>query len=222
MKYLKHLILTVLVFTISVSYSQQDPQYTQYMYNMNILNPAYAGSQETLSIGLLGRTQWVGIEGAPKTMTASIHAPVGKNVGLGFSAIADEIGPIKEQNIFADFSYTLQISEQGRLAFGVKAGVAFQDINFLKLSTDQQADPLFSNNLNEQYPNFGAGAFYYTDKYYIGLSMPNMLETRHFKRKNGIVTSASERMHYFLTGGYVFEISPENPFTTLVNEVWIK
>jgi len=209
MKYIKEIIIVVFTLTISLSYSQQDSQYTQYMYNMNILNPAYAGSQGTLSLGLFGRTQWVGIPGAPKTMTASIHAPVGKNVGLGLSVIADEIGPIKEQNLYADFSYTLETSEEGRLAFGVKGGISFQDINFLKLSKQQQDDPLLSNNLNENYPNFGAGVYYYTDNYYIGLSMPNMLETRHFKKKNGVITSASERMHYFLTGGYVFNVSED-------------
>lgn len=188
-------------------YSQQDAQYTQYMYNMNILNPAYAGSQGTLSIGLLGRTQWVGLTGAPKTMTAAIHAPVGRNVGLGFSAIADEIGPVKEQNVFVDFSYTLETSDEGRLAFGIKGGLTMQNIDYFKLSISQEEDPLFSNNLNETFPNFGAGAFYYTDDFYVGLSMPNMLETRYFEKRNGIISNASENMHYFLTSGYVFDIS---------------
>lgn len=194
---------------VSLMYSQQDPQYTQYTYNMNVVNPAYAGSQGTLSIGLLGRTQWVGLDGSPKTMTAVIHAPVGKNVGLGFSVIADEIGPVREQNIYADFSYTLQTSDEGRLAFGLKGGVTFQNIDFLKLSISDQEDPLFSENLNQTHPNFGAGAFYYTDNFYVGLSMPNMLETRHFEKKSGIITSASEKMHYFLTSGYVFDISDD-------------
>ncbi|MDP3314335.1 type IX secretion system membrane protein PorP/SprF [Lutibacter sp.] len=209
MKKVKLLFLLVAFITASLSYSQQDPQYTQYMYNMNVLNPAYAGSQGTLSIGLLGRTQWVGIDGAPSTMTAVIHAPVGRNVGLGFSAIADKIGPVKEQNIYADFSYTIETSDEGRLAFGVKGGFTSQNIDFFKLSTNQANDPLISDNLNEIYPNFGAGTFYYTDKFYVGLSMPNMLETRHFKRGNGIISSASEKMHYFLTSGYVFDISDD-------------
>ena len=207
MKHIKIIIVVIFTLIGTLSYSQQNPQYTQYMYNMNILNPAYAGSQGTLSIGLLGRTQWAGFEGAPRTMTAVIHAPVGRNVGLGLSMITDEIGPIKEQHVFADFSYTLKTSDEGRLAFGVKGGISFQNINFFKLSRQQQNDPLFSNNLNESYPNFGSGIYYYTNKLYVGLSMPNMLETRHFKKRNGIITSASERMHYFLTGGYVFEIS---------------
>lgn len=193
----------------SLAYSQQDPQYTQYMYNMNVLNPAYAGSQGTLSLGLLGRTQWVGLQGAPRTLTAAIHAPVGRNVGLGFSVIADEIGPVKEQNVYADFSYTMETSDEGRLAFGLKGGFTFQTIDFLRLSTNQQGDPLFSENLNKTYPNFGAGVFYYTDEFYVGLSMPNMLETRYFEKKAGLITTASEKMHYFLTSGYVFDVSED-------------
>ena len=209
MKSIRILILGLFTLLISEVYGQQDPQYTQYMYNMNVVNPAYAGSQGTLSIGLLGRIQWVNLPGAPRTVTAAIHAPVGKNVGLGFSVIADEIGPVTEQNVYADFSYTIQTSDEGRLAFGVKGGLTMQNIDFLKLSIDRQDDPLFGENLNQTYPNFGAGAFYYTDDFYVGLSMPNMLETRHFNKKGGIISSASEKMHYFLTTGYVFEISQD-------------
>ena len=209
MKKIKFILVGLMGLITSLSYSQQDPQYTQYMYNMNVLNPAYAGSQGTLSLGLLGRTQWVGLQGAPRTITAAIHAPVGRNVGLGFSVIADEIGPVKEQNVYADFSYTMETSDEGRLAFGLKGGFTFQTIDFLRLSTDQQGDPLFSENLNKTYPNFGAGVFYYTDEFYIGLSMPNMLESRYFEKKAGIITTASEKMHYFLTSGYVFDVSED-------------
>jgi type IX secretion system PorP/SprF family membrane protein len=209
MKKIKILIVGVITLIGAVAYGQQDPQYTQYMYNMNVVNPAYAGSQGTLSIGLLGRTQWVNLSGSPKTITAAIHAPVGKNVGLGFSVIADKIGPVSEQNAYADFSYTIETSEEGRLAFGVKGGFTFQAIDFLKLSIKDQDDPLFSENLNQTFPNFGTGLLYYTDNFYAGISMPNMLESRHFEKKSGIITKASEKMHYFITTGYVFDISQD-------------
>ena len=207
MKNIKLLILGIFILAISSIHGQQDPQYTQYMYNMNVLNPAYAGSQGTLSIGVLGRTQWVGFEGAPRTITAVIHAPISEKTGLGLSVIADEIGPVKEQNIYGDFSYTIDLSDEKKLAFGLKAGFTFQAIEFSRLSIEQQGDELFAENLNEVYPNIGAGAFYYTDKFYVGLSMPNMLETRHFEKKAGRISNASEKMHYFLTSGYVFDIS---------------
>ncbi|MFT5215805.1 MAG: type IX secretion system PorP/SprF family membrane protein [Glaciecola sp.] len=128
---------------------------------------------------------------------------------MGFSAIADEIGPVKEQNVNADFSYTIKTSEEGRLAFGIKGGFTFQTIDFLRLSTNQSDDPLFTDNLNEVYPNFGAGAFYYTDNFYLGLSMPNMLEIRNFEKRSGTVSNASLRRHYFFTSGYVFDMSED-------------
>lgn len=209
MKRIIIILLGILTLTTTDIYGQQDPQYTQYMYNMNVVNPAYAGSQGTLSIGLLGRTQWVNLIGAPRTLTAVIHAPIGKNVGLGFSAIADEIGPVKEQNVYADFSYTIETSEEGRMAFGLKGGFTFQNVDIFSLSVNQQGDPLFTNDINETYPNFGFGGFYYTDKYYVGLSVPNLLESRHFEKKAGIISKASEKMHYFLTSGYVFDVSED-------------
>ncbi len=206
------LFLALIIVLLSInSYAQQDPQYTQYMYNMNVLNPAYAGSKGTLSIGILGRTQWVGIDGAPKTFTLSTHAPFGEKVGLGLSAIVDKIGPIKEQNVFADFSYTINTSEQGKLAFGLKAGFTFHNLDELTLTTIDPNDPSILNFDNRTFPNFGAGAFYYTDKFYVGLSLPNVLETKHFERGNGL-TKASEKVHYFLTSGYVFDVSESLKF----------
>ena len=117
--------------------AQQDPQYTQYMYNMNVVNPAYAGSRGTLSLGLLGRSQWTSVDGAPKSFTFDAHAPLGKKVGVGLSVISDEIGPAKEQNIYADVSYTLATSDVGRLAFGLKGGVTLLNVNLLGCSVAQ-------------------------------------------------------------------------------------
>jgi len=189
--------------------AQQDPQYTQYMYNMNVVNPAYAGSRGTLSLGLLGRTQWTSVDGAPKTFTFDAHAPVGEKVGVGLSIISDEIGPSKEQNIYADVSYTLATSDVGRLAFGLKAGVTLLDVNLLDATLPESStgnDPVFDENINDAYPNFGAGVYYYTDKWYAGFSVPNILKSEHMDKDN-INTKASEEVHYFLTGGYVFDLS---------------
>jgi len=189
--------------------AQQDPQYTQYMYNMNVVNPAYAGSRGTLSLGLLGRSQWTSVDGAPKTLTFDVHAPLGKKVGVGLSVIADEIGPAKETNIYADFSYTLTTSEEGRLAFGLKGGVTLLNVNLLDVvlpQTGSAGDPVFDENINDTFPNFGAGVYYYTNKWYAGFSVPNILTSEHLDKDN-INTKASEEVHYFLTGGYVFDLS---------------
>jgi len=175
---------------------------------MNVVNPAYAGSRGTLSLGFLARTQWTNVDGAPKSITFDAHAPLGRKVGVGISVIADEIGPVKEQNIYADVSYTLTTSDVGRLAFGLKLGVTLQDINLLNIVLPQDPDdPLFGDNVNETYPNFGAGVYYYTDKFYIGFSVPNILKSYHYERSGGTITEASEEAHYFLTSGYVFNLT---------------
>lgn len=187
-------------------FAQQDPHYTQYTYNMNLVNPAYAGSNESLSIGLLGRTQWVGLDGAPKTATLTVHSPIGKKLGMGLSVMADEIGPVKESNIYADFSYTLKTSEVGNFAFGIKGGITLQDLGLATLTT-VSPDVNFTENRNNSYPNIGIGIFYYTDKFYAGASIPNMIESKHFEKKGGIISKASENMHYFITSGYVLQLS---------------
>jgi type IX secretion system PorP/SprF family membrane protein len=206
------LLIGMMMFFVDIS-AQQDPQYTQYMYNMNVINPAYAGSRGTLSLALLGRTQWTSVPGGPKTGTFSGDAPIGRRVGIGLSIIADEIGPVKEQNLYVDVSYTIHTSDEGRLAFGLKGGVTLQNIDLLSIVLPQDPnDPLFEDNVNETYPNFGAGVYYYTDKFYIGLSVPNILKSTHFERSSGIITEASEEMHAFLTAGYVWRLSPTVKF----------
>lgn len=204
MRKIKLLLAILTLLSITEIFGQQDPQYTQYMYNMVVINPAYAGSRGVPTIGILGRTQWVGVDGAPQTGTLSISAPVGDAMGLGLSIIYDQIGPVTESNIFADFSYTIFTSEEGRLAFGVKAGVTFLDVGYL--DTIDPDDPL-NEPVHETTPNFGAGVYYYTNKFYVGFSAPNILETRHLENDGGYVSTASEKMHYFLTAGYVFDLS---------------
>lgn len=200
--------LVIVVFSVTSIYGQQDAQYTQYMYNMILLNPAYAGSEGTLNIGVLGRTQWEGIDGAPRTYTATINSPVGKNVGLGFSAVADKIGPLQEYNIYADFSYSFQLSENATLALGLKGGVTFINANLPGLDLgDGIFDEAFGDKLDRTTPNFGAGLFYYNRKFYFGLSMPSMLKSLHFNRENGYIYEATEDMPYFVSSGYIFDVS---------------
>ena len=199
----KFYIIIVLLIATQV-YGQQDPQYTQYMYNMNVINPAYAGSRENLSFGLLYRSQWAGLDGAPKTGTFFGHLPVGEKVGLGLSIISDEVGPIKETNAYADFSYTLNLGGAHKLAFGVKAGATFHDIGLAGLALIDPNDPFFQN-INTTTPNIGAGFFYYTDNYYLSASIPNILNSVHLDANGNKL--GSEEAHYFITGGYVFQLS---------------
>ena len=193
--------------------AQQDPHYTQYMYNMNVINPAYAGSKENLAIGLLFRKQWVEIEDAPTTFTATGHTPVGKNVGIGLSVISDRIGPVEENNIYGDFSYTLNLGGEHRLAFGIKAGVTLQNIGLnseIAASLPVPTDGAFAENTSNANLNIGTGIFYYTNKYYLAFSIPNMLKATHLDY-NG-VEYGNDIQHYFLTGGYVFDLTPRLKF----------
>jgi type IX secretion system PorP/SprF family membrane protein len=212
-----YLVSIVLLGFLTEGFSQQDPHYTQYMYNMSVVNPAYAGSKENLSMGLLYRKQWVGIEDAPTTGTFFGHSKVGKNVGLGLSVITDKIGPVEENNIFADFSYTLNLGGEHRLAFGLKAGVSMHQVSLFSdvyHTLPDEFDPAFSENTSNTYLNLGSGFFYYTNKYYIALSVPNMMKSKHLDfngREFG-----SEVSHYFLTGGYVFDINESVKFKPFV------
>ncbi len=204
-KHIYSLLVLMAVLLYQETQAQQDPQYTQYMYNMNVLNPAYAGSKESLSLTALYRTQWSGMEGNPVTFTFSAHSPISEKIGLGLSAIKDELGPVSETNVFADFSYTLPLGGTTKLALGLKAGATFHEVGLADLELQDPNDPFFSQNINNTYPNIGAGAFLYGEKFYVGLSVPNMLKSVHLD-ENGI-KYGSETNHYFATAGYVFQLS---------------
>jgi type IX secretion system PorP/SprF family membrane protein len=213
---MKKLYITIFLLTvigINDLLAQQDPHYTQYMYNMNVVNPAYAGSKENLSFGLLYRQQWVDIEGAPTTFTFSGHSPAGKNVGVGLSVISDRIGPVEEQNVYGDFSYTLNLGGEHKLAFGLKAGATFHKVDLFSQINSTLPDPndgAFAENTSNSYFNVGTGLFYYTNKYYVAFSVPNMLRATHLDF-NG-VQYGNDVAHYFLTGGYVFDVNQSVKF----------
>jgi len=201
------LILFILLFALQAN-AQQDPQYTQYMYTMNTINPAYAGSTESLSIGALFRSQWVGLDGGPETFTFNVHAPVGERVGLGLSVIADQIGPVKETNTYVDFSYTIPVGAVSQFAFGIKGGFTSHDIGIgeSQITVMDSGDPFFSSAINETTPNIGAGIyFYYPQKYYVSVSIPNILNGVHLDANGTKI--GSEREHFFAAAGYVFDLS---------------
>ena len=202
----KHYFLLIILLYAFTANAQQDPQYTQYMYNMNVINPAYAGSADGLGVGILYRSQWEGLDGAPETSTFNIHTPIGNNVGLGLSIISDQIGPVKETNAYVDFSYTLNLANENRLAFGLKAGVTAHDIGLIGLSLIDPNDPFFANDINEMTPNVGAGMYFYKpNKYYVSVSIPNILNSVHLDAEDYNI--GSETQHLFAATGYVFDLS---------------
>jgi type IX secretion system PorP/SprF family membrane protein len=208
-----YLSLVLLFLSFIDVLAQQDPHYTQYMYNMNVINPAYAGSKENLSFGLLYRKQWVEIEDSPTTFSLSGSAPITDNMGLGLSVISDRIGPVEENNIYGDYSYTLKLSGEHRLAFGLKAGVTLQSVGLnSKIASSLPApdDGAYAQDTSNTNANVGAGLFYYTNKYYVAFSVPNMLKSTHLEY-NGI-KYGTDTSHFFLTGGYVFDLTPNTKF----------
>ena len=210
MKNIFAIVITILVST--GVWSQQDPHYTQYMYNMSVINPAYTTSTEgIINIGGIHRSQWVGVDGAPKTSSIFLHTPINDKIETGFSLVNDNIGDIvKENNLYADLAYKLDFEEKGILSFGLKAGVTFFDVDFTGLEFKDTGDLAFEN-INEMFFNMGAGVYFNTDKYYVGLSVPNFIPSNHLEEDSGQYQGV-EQAHWFLTGGYVFDINEQFKF----------
>ena len=199
------------MFTGIWSYAQQDAQFTQYMYNTININPAYAGSRGVLSIFALHRTQWVGLEGAPVTNTMSINTPFnGTNLGLGVSLVNDKIGPTIENTFSADLSYTIHTSETFKLSFGIKATANLFDLDITKLDPVNISDPALQNIKNKFSPNIGGGIYLHSNKAYVGLSVPNFIETNRYNDNEVVILK--EKMHYYLIAGYVFDLSDSVKF----------
>lgn len=199
--------------------SQQDAQYTQYMFNTMSVNPAYAGSRGQLTIGAMYRAQWIGLDGAPKTQTLNLHSPIRESrVGYGISIVNDDIGngTVQETNFDAVVSYTLDVSQDAKLSFGLRAGGNLLNLDFTKLNNFDN-EPIAGDNIENKFsPNFGLGFYYHTDHFYAGLSAPNLLETDHFDNSqrdaNTVQFLSTERINFYLITGYVFELNPDLKF----------
>ena len=206
----KIVLLINFLFCLSVS-AQQDPEYTHYMYNMSVVNPAYAtGVPAMMNFGGLYRTQWVGAYGAPKTFTFFGHTAINDKIEAGISFISDDIGDgaKKENNVYADFAYVLKLGGKNKLSLGLKAGFSSMQTNFNGFRfTDPQTDLAFAENINATKPNIGVGAYYFRDNLYVGLSVPNLLKSKYIEEKSGMNAFGSEEIHNFLTAGYVFQVS---------------
>lgn len=193
------------------SFAQQDPQYTQYMYNTINVNPAYAGSREVLSVFGMYRTQWVGLEGAPDTGVFAIHSPLSERVGLGATFTNDRIGIANESTISVDFAYHLPLSENYKLALGIKGSAHLLNLEYSKLNLYNPNDPTMQEDISNRFsPNVGAGAYLYSDRFYLGLSVPNILQTDHYD--DNVQSTAAERMHGYLITGYVFDLGESLKF----------
>ncbi|MEM6515254.1 MAG: type IX secretion system membrane protein PorP/SprF [Bacteroidota bacterium] len=209
MRLFKFSIIALMLLGSSISIAQQLPQFTQYMFNTISINPAYAGSRETLSVVGLHRSQWVGLDGAPTTQTLSVHAPLrNEKVGLGVSFINDELGFQNFQYLYADFSYTINLNQKVKLAFGLKAGFTGFSLDPEFQNSEQQDNVIFGFE-DRWKPNIGTGLYLHTNKWYFGLSAPRILNTDYTGDEE---FEALERISYYGTAGYVFDLSQSVKF----------
>ncbi|WP_300659767.1 type IX secretion system membrane protein PorP/SprF [Fluviicola sp.] len=191
--------------------AQQDPMLSQYMFNGLFLNPAYAGSHKYWSSTMTYRKQWVGMSGAPETAIAAVDGPIGgRNMGLGVSFMYDHIGVSTHNKITANYSYQIRTSVNSKLALGVSASLSQFNGRLEDLVIWDQGDQVFSQNVNGKYiPSFGVGAYYFSERYYIGISVPTLFAYQNDYNFNFDLSKSSFlRRHYLLTGGYVFTCSP--------------
>lgn len=206
---LKSKLYIILLLLASGSlYAQQDAMYSQYMFNMMAVNPAYAGSREVLSITGLSRAQWVGLEGAPISNTLSLDMPIkDKNVGLGLQVFNDKIGIMSNSGFYGSYAYRIRF-KRSTLSFGLQGGLVHFTANYAQVrlasSITAVPDRAFQENASIMIPSAGAGFFYNNDKYYVGASLPNLLNTQ-------ISTASQVKVnkydHLFLMAGYVYNIN---------------
>jgi type IX secretion system PorP/SprF family membrane protein len=201
---IKYIVTALIVMLCVKVQGQQDPSFTMYNLNMNVINPAYAGSSDGLELTTMIKSQFTGIENSPSTQTLSLSSPIGKNMGLGFSIVNDQVFIAKETDVYIDFSYKLQLSESTTLFLGLKAGASFFNVDLNSLNIN---DPLFSENVSRINPNFGAGAYLKGDNYYASLSVPVLLKSKRYEKEGNVVTSASDKPHIYLGGGYTFDLA---------------
>jgi type IX secretion system PorP/SprF family membrane protein len=211
---MRKLVLVFMFFSVA-GFAQQDAQFTQYMYNTININPAYAGSRSAMNIFGLYRTQWVGLDGAPETSSFSLNTPLNNSkLGLGVSLVNDKIGPTTENTFSADLSYTIPTSETFKISFGMKATANLFNLDVNKLSPEDQGDTQFQNLNSKFSPNIGAGVYWHSDKAYIGLSVPNFLETNRYNANE--VAIFKEKINYYLIAGYVFDLNSDIKFKPAV------
>ena len=185
--------------------AQQAPNFTLYNFNMNIINPAFAGIKENPELNLVYRNQFIGIEDAPRTISMAYSTAIGSNLGLGISVMNDRVFVLDQTDIALDISYKLKITEGTNIYFGIKAGGGFANIDLTSVNAPAN-DPLFSENQSFFNPHFGAGMTIKNDKFYISISTPNFLQGARYQKLGNIPVGAVDQSHFYFGGAYHFQI----------------
>lgn len=206
------MLLFLILFVTDLS-AQQDPNFTFYRFNMNLINPAFAGAGETTDIGINVRSQWSGVPGAPETQSAIFGTPMNNNVGLGLSIINDKTFIENQTSVSLDFSYRLRLNDDLNLYFGLKGGFTSYDVNTNGLVTyDIQQDMSLMNIDGRFNPNVGAGVYLKNEKYFVSLSVPKILNPERLQQNDGQARLGVDRTHIYLMGGHDFSLGSNMEF----------
>jgi len=210
---MKKIFLAIVLFCNLSVMAQQDPLFSQYMFNKLLVNPGYAGSTETFSVDLLNRYQWVGIDGAPRTTTLAAHALLGDNVGLGGYIYRDELGPTINQGAMATYSYRI-MTRYGWLSFGIQGGIKYFDFDWNAITTeypDIAFDPVDIRHIT---PDINLGIYYYAPKFFAGISSKQLLENEYgsFTTSDGQSSFSRLSRHFYLMTGMVFPLNDRMAF----------
>lgn len=202
------------------AFAQKEPQYTQYMYNIGSFNPAYVGTVETPELSGLYRAQWIDIPGAPRTFRFGANLPFkNEKVGLGLNIVNDELGPATQTYADISYSYQIMVTDETKLSFGIDAGGSFLNVDFSKGTFENPGENLNEEMLSKFYPTVGAGAFLYSEDWYLGASVPNFLTEGVYNDE--VASIIEDKLQFNFIGGYVFELSENLKFKPafLVNTI---
>ncbi len=223
MKSIKQLIVALGIAMLAFQANgQQDPQFTQYFFNTLSVNSGYAGSHDLLNVTLLAREQWIGVTGRPRTQTLAVHSPLpNKSIALGFSVVNDQLGPVHNTAIMGDFAYRFQVNHKSRLAFGLKAGLNLFKAGLAELKGTETADVTFQQNVSTKpLPNFGFSAYWWSKRHFLGISTPKLIEN-DLSAAESVVAEGTEKRHFFLIGGVVFDIHPILKFKPTIQTKYV-
>lgn len=218
------LLFGVSLFGCPIGFAQQHPIFTQYMFNGLVLNPAYAGSHESMTLTASARSQWSGIKGAPRTQVFSGHSPIKfSRSAAGAVLTHDRAGVIRQSMFYGTYSYHVPVSRKGKISIGAQAGATFYKANFADLNIITQnntGDVAFAGNESRLLPNLGIGAYFYNSTTYVGLSLPTLINNK-WNNYDQLIQSRQVR-HYFLTAGHVFDITDDLKLKPNVLLKWVE
>lgn len=222
--HLRLILVAGIIMSIRQGYAQQNPLFTQYMFNGLVINPAYSGSHESMTTTVAARSQWTGLKGAPQTQVASLHSPLKfSRSAAGAVLVHDQVSVMHQYMVYGTYAYRIPISKNGKLALGGQAGVTYYQANLSDLNIitqNGQPDPTFAQNESRLLPNLGIGAYYYSKKSYIGISLPTLINNRW--NNQDIYAQARQKRHYFLSAGHVFALAPSLKLKPNVLLKWVE